>query len=200
MNIGTPNASVRAGDTLILMINMAPGAKVTSIVNGYGAIGDVWRQANNVQGTDSAGGVTDIWYASNIVGASNGAPITVNTSTGNTFIGGCLFEVNGLSNTSPQDGGASLDTTVPMNTLLSPAIGGTSAPELFVALSACADTGSTTTSVGGVQFNAINASGGGLGGCPAGYYIANAPGSYQASLVQSSAGSGVVAIASFKAP
>ncbi len=200
MNIGTPNASVKAGDTLILMVNLAPGAKVTNITNGSGSAGNVWHQAANVQGNDANGGATDIWYASNIGAATNGAVLTIHTSSGNNFTGACLFEVNGLSNSAPQDGGATLDTTTAATTLLSPAIGGTSAPELFVAFSACANSGSATTSVGGVQFNALNATGGGLGGCPAGYYLANAPGSYQAGLVQSPAGSGVVAIASFKGP
>ena len=200
MNIGTPNASVKVGDSLILMVNLAPGAKVTSITNDYGSVGNVWQQAANVQGNDSNGGATDIWYASNIVSATNGAIVTINTTAGNNFTGACLFEVSGLSKTAPQDGGATLDTTAAATTLLSPAISGTSAPELFVAVSACANTGSTTTSVGGLQFNALNGTGNGLGGCPAGYYIANAPGSYQAGLVQSPAGSGVVAIASFKGP
>jgi hypothetical protein len=198
MNIGTPNAKVKAGDTLMLVVNLAPGAHVTGITDGYGAIGDVWQEASNVYGNDTNGGATDIWFASNIVGATNGAPFTINTTAGNTFIGACLFEVQGLATANPQDGGAALDTTTPVTTLLSPAISGSSAPELFVTVSACANYGNSTASVGGVQFNAMNGATNGVGGCPAGYYIASAPGTYQAALTQSPPGSGVVAIASFR--
>jgi hypothetical protein len=197
MNIGTANAKVNAGDTLMLVVGLAPGAHVTGITNGYGAIGDVWQEASNVYGNDTNGGATYIWFASNIVGNTNGAPITINTTKGNTFIGACLFEVQGLATSNPQDGGATLDTTTPVTTLLSPAISGSSAPELFVTVSACANLGNSTASVGGIQFNAINGATNGVGGCPAGYYIASAPGSYQAALTQSPPGSGVVAIASF---
>jgi outer membrane biosynthesis protein TonB len=199
LNLGTPNGVVTAGDTLIVLVSgLAPGDVVTSIANHGGAGGDVWQRAANVYGSDSNGGVVDIWYASNINAASNGANITVNTTSSNTFVGGCIFEVHGLAS-NPQDSGANVDITSNVSTLISPAIPGGSAPELFVAVSACANTGNATVAENGVQFTAINGgAGNGVGGCPAGYYISSTNGLYQAGLSQSPPGSGAVGIASFK--
>jgi hypothetical protein len=183
---------------MVLVSRLAPGDVVTSITDHAGAGGDVWQRAANVYGSDSIGGAVDIWYASNISKASAGANITVNTTSGNTFVGGCIFEVHGLAS-NPQDSGASVDTTSNVSTLVSPAISGGSAPELFVAVSACSGSGNTTVAENGVKFTAINGgTGNGVGGCPAGYYISSANGLYQAGLSQSPPGPGVVGIASFK--
>jgi hypothetical protein len=201
LNLGTPNPTVQAGDTMIVVVNgLNPGSAVTSITNRAGATGDVWQEAANVYGTDSVGGAVDIWFASNINAATNGANITINTTTGNTYIGACVFEVHGLTNINPQDGGAVSDITSNVSTLVSPSIQGRAQPELFVAVSACANTGKGTVAEGGILFTALDGgAGNGVGGCPGGYFISSANGTYQAGLTQSPAGSGVVAIASFMA-
>jgi hypothetical protein len=202
LNIGTPNANVTAGDTLVVLISGPnPGATVTSISNGQGAGGDVWKQVPGVYGSDFNGGVEDIWIASDVNGATNGASVTINTSAGNSFVGACMFEVSGLDVSDPVDQAASAETNTLATTLLSAAIGGTVQPELILAVSACAYTGADTAPVGGITFNAIDGGAGadGVGGCPAGYLITSTTGSFQAGLVQSPAGTGVVGIVSLKA-
>ncbi len=200
LNIGTPNAAVTAGDTLIMVINMASGATVTSITNGVGGIGDVWHQAKNVQGSDATSGAVDIWYASNIVGATNGSAFTINTSTGNTFVGACIFEVSGLSNTTPQDGGAVLDNSTVSLSLTSPTISGSKAPELFVAISACTYVGYDALPPFTPLDGTCSGAGcfpDGVGGCPGAYLISSTPGPQTATMTVATAGTGEVAMASF---
>ncbi len=200
LNTGTPNALVKAGDTLILVINLASGATVTGITNRVGGIGDVWHQAKNVQGSDATSGAVDIWYASNIVGATNGSAFTINTSPGNNFVGACLFEVSGLASSSPQDSGAVKDNRAVSTTLTSPTIPGTTAPELFIVISACAHTGYQALSPfipfdGTCQGNGCFPDG--VGGCPGAYFVSSAPGPQTATLTTEAPGTGEVAIASF---
>ena len=141
-----------------------------------------------------------LFISSNIAAASNGSAFTI-TAAGATFIGGCLFEVHGLANwPKVVDQAASLDTTSSVTTLLSPTIQGTTKPELIISVSACQNTGNATAAEGSYTFNPIDGpDNDGVGGCPAGYLITSAIGSYTAGLVQSPAGSGVVGIASMAA-
>ncbi len=202
LNEGTPNATVTAGDTLVVLISgVYPSYIVTGITNGQGAAGDVWHQVPGISGSDANGGVEDVWYASNINAASNGASITINTSSGNTFVGACMLEVSGLHSdpNAVVDQAASVDTTSPVTTLLSPSIAGNVEPELILTVSSCANIGNSTVQVRGITFNAIDGSVNGVGGCPAGYLITSTTGSFQAGLVQSPAGTGVVGIVSLKA-
>ncbi len=198
MNLGTPNSTVVAGDTLILLVSgLTPDtAQVSSITTLSGPTGDTWNQVGFAGGDTNGGGV-QLFISSNIAAASNGSAFTI-TAAGATFIGGCLFEVHGLANwPNVVDQAASLDTTSSVTTLLSPTIQGTTKPELIIAVSACENTGSATAAEGSYTFNPIDGpDNDGVGGCPAGYLITSAIGSYTAGLVQSPAGSGVVGIAS----
>ena len=203
LNIGTPNAITTPGDTLILLVSgIVAGTNVTSISNGSGNPDVVWTQVPGVQGADPTGGAggEDIWLGTNIPASTNGAAFTVNTTSTNTFVGACLFEVSGLAGSGVIDQAAEQDDTNPATDLLSPSIGGNTQPELVVALSACEFIGNDTAPEGGITFTPINGGdGNGVGGCPAGYFISSSTGTFQAGLVQLQTGIGVVGIVSLKA-
>ena len=212
LNIGTPNATVTAGDYLFLVISgigSVQGAAgsttvVTGITNGNGVCTAgstcVWQQVPNIATVyDNAGGRSDIWYAIAPMSGANGAGVMVNTSSGNTFVGACMFEVSGLAPSTVVDQSVATDVTAAATNLSSPEILGNGQPELFLAVSSCANIGyqalAPFTPLDGVCIGA-GCFPDGIGGCPGAYLIANGTGPQSVTLVQTPAGTGAVGIAS----
>ena len=217
VNLGTPNATVTAGDYLFVVVSGVGSGQgaggssyvVTGITNGPGPEvcatggGCVWHQVPNVAASyDNNGGRSDIWYTKVPASGSNGATITINTTAGNTFWGACMFEVAGLADANIVDQALSVDITSATFDLTSPVILGNQQPELFIAVSSCANIGyqalAPFTAIDGSSCGSPPCNPDGVAGCPAGYLITSGTGPESATLVQlSPAGTGEVSIASF---
>ena len=214
LNIGTPNSKVTAGDYLFLVISgvganefsAGSNSVVTSITNQFPPCPPdgscVWHQVPNVSTPfdSNGGGRSDIWYARLPMSGTQGAVATINTTPGNSFLGACMFEVSGLAPSNIVD--QSLATEIASSTanLTTPTILGNQQPELIIAVSSAQNIGYQALA----PFNPINGTcpdpgcfPDGVGGCPAGYLITNEAGAYAATLVQTTAGTGEVSIASF---
>ncbi|MHB8382475.1 MAG: hypothetical protein ACYDC3_09085 [Candidatus Binataceae bacterium] len=197
------------GETLIYVANMLHD--VTSIVNSFGGGGNegdwvnpcTWSEVPNAYSNGLAApnyGSSTIWVCPNA--RSTGTASTnafVTGTSGDTFLGGCMVPVTGLA-AAPIDQASNNQITASVTTLVTPSITGQTLPEFFIAVSNCENTGNAIAAEGGVTFIAGGAmAANGAGGCPTGYYISSAAGSYAAGLVQSPAGGGNTSIASFKA-
>jgi hypothetical protein len=188
MNLG---ATGIAGDVMMLVAQTDPGFEVTEIVNGTGASGLVWTHLDAQDCDSSSEGHIQYWYATLFETPDNGIAITVNSTAGNDWIAGCLFDIRGLAAPLVVGNSSCNDIVSPASPLLATAFTTTHAEELIFAASIADDILShpCTTENLGVTFLGVDCGDGGdgFGGSPMGYYITSTAGTYQAALLANSA-------------
>lgn len=206
INPGTANATVTVGSTIIVVVNTNPtstylttSSLATLNGNAGNATGSGWKEVTAARGIHTGNSPSQIFYWYNVGNpGTNGVFTTVTAGAGVTFVGGCMFEVDGLTSaTDPLDGGNSINYTTTQTQLLTPAWT-VAHPNEFLAASSTVDNipaNPQTCANGGFTFSGMSTNG--PGGTPAGVLITSASGSYTGCLLQTPNATGMAQIAAF---
>ena len=203
LNSGQTNPTSQSGGIFVIELNSFPPGKDMTL---GGLVNDPTGQTGStfvdtgIVGSDANGGDVQIFWEY-ITDTSKGTQVNLTWPTGVSFIGGCMFEVDGIQTSSPVDCAASVDHSSAVTPLLSPSCSVAHPNEFLLATSACQNAVSGlsdwTATNGGVKYTSNGETGDAMAGCPTGYFISSASGSYQAALLQSTTGTAAVAQASW---
>lgn len=189
LNIGTPNPTVSVGDVLVLLLS-GIGFNDTSALTDVSQPPGItaWTSAKAISSVLDGFGRSYVLIAKATAPFSNGVGVTVTTNPANTFVGGCMMDVGGLSGVFDQQT-AVLSPSNPGAWNVTPTVYNRTANELALAISTCQNQLNLTTPIDppwtSIGYN-------GVGGCPAGFLITSSIGSRNAILNQNAPGSAAV--------